>query len=406
MSDLPVLGLIIPSLNRADLLQGALQALNAQSNEFDKLIIIDNGNQGLEISGSHIECIVPEKNLGVAASWNLGVRSLFENPAVTHVMACNDDIELGKDQLLKIREKLSLHPDHWFFVGPFQWSVWVMSRQAIDVMAYEEGKWFDEGFFPAYFEDNDFHYRFDSLCPGRYMGDVAELEPEVKRISMTIKKDPRLNDGFARTRKYYINKWGGPPGNELRHPILGSDITYIYQKIQNWTAELKEHLILLNRYAEKATTVTEFGGCGCPSTWAILAGHPKKLSCYDLVPDNAAIAVEAAAKIQCNLEVFQQNILECFIDPTEVLFIDAVANYLFVFDTLALHASRVSQLIIIHGTVAYGHQDEFPDPNRSMQRQGVCGAILDFLERTEEGRDWRLKAHYPTLSGLTVLQRI
>jgi hypothetical protein len=83
-----------------------------------------------------------------------------------------------------------------------------------------------------------------------------------------------------------------------------------------------------------------------------------------------------------------------------------VGNYEFLLATLNLHASQVTRHIIIHDTVIFGHCDEFPDPNRSLQRQGMCAAILDFLEHTPEGGRWKLKAHYPGNNGLTVLQRI
>jgi hypothetical protein len=73
--------------------------------------------------------------------------------------------------------------------------------------------YFDEGFYPAYFEDNDYHRRINLIDPDRYVGHLEALEPEVKRNSETIRRDPSLNQ-FPKSYDYYLRKWGGLPGSE------------------------------------------------------------------------------------------------------------------------------------------------------------------------------------------------
>lgn len=77
--------------------------------------------------------------------------------------------------------------------------------------------YFDENFFPAYFEDNDFCYRAGLAKEERYGFSQA---PFYHAGSTTIKKMPgtqaaRLQRYFQRNRVYYHKKWGGPPGEEV-----------------------------------------------------------------------------------------------------------------------------------------------------------------------------------------------
>jgi hypothetical protein len=71
---------------------------------------------------------------------------------------------------------------------------------------------FDEGFYPAYFEDNDFCYR----CRLAEIPRVTDhfFSPEVYRNSMTIDKDGSLNTNFDTNKEKFAIKWGGEPGKE------------------------------------------------------------------------------------------------------------------------------------------------------------------------------------------------
>jgi hypothetical protein len=43
------------------------------------------------------------------------------------------------------------------------------------------------------------------------------LNPVIYRNSMTIAKNPSLNNRFMEYRQNYINKWGGLPNDEKYH---------------------------------------------------------------------------------------------------------------------------------------------------------------------------------------------
>jgi GT2 family glycosyltransferase len=69
---------------------------------------------------------------------------------------------------------------------------------------------FDEGFDPAWHEDNDYHRRIRlSGC------EAGALAPYWHFRNGTIRTDPSrraaaLNGGFDRSRSYYARKWGAP----------------------------------------------------------------------------------------------------------------------------------------------------------------------------------------------------
>jgi GT2 family glycosyltransferase len=206
------LSICIPTLCCPDLLADSVEVLIPQLEEGDVIQILDNGNALSEksfppASRARLRVFREARNLGVAASWNKLLRYSFPN--FEWVLMLNDDIALGTEQLKVIRERLAISADKWFLTGPYYWSVFAIRREC-----FLKVGGFDEHFFPAYFEDNDFYRRIQLLDPSKYQGNVAEFEPGVKRNSETIRRMPELNHRFEENRKYYIQKWGGPPEAE------------------------------------------------------------------------------------------------------------------------------------------------------------------------------------------------
>ena len=66
------IGLGIPTLNRYDLLNIPLRKYVS---DFD-VYLVDNGNQNIQQDNCKI--FVQEKNIGVAASWNILCREIFK----------------------------------------------------------------------------------------------------------------------------------------------------------------------------------------------------------------------------------------------------------------------------------------------------------------------------------------
>lgn len=222
------MNIVIPTINRKDLLLELLTNINTQLEQFDKLLIIDNGNQDIMpdinnwelVNQNKVEIYLPGKNLGVSGSWNYGI-NIFRNSG--HILFINDDVVIGNNQLNQVNEFLSNHI-FWLLTGNSLWSMFTMSKECWEYFLQKDGYVFDENFFPAYFEDNDMHYRIQLAYeviynqhiqyPNEFHAGAIEMNPEIFRNSMTINKDSSLNNNFGKNERYYIQKWGGRPGHE------------------------------------------------------------------------------------------------------------------------------------------------------------------------------------------------
>lgn len=193
---IPVLG--VPVLNRPDLLYKMLASVDVQVGQ---VIVIDNSSNGANVE--NLICpgamfVAPHMNLGVAASWNFIIRS-FPNASWWAIV--NSDIVFAPGDLAKLAETMETRGEMAFLRTP---SVIGISPETIEKTGY-----FDENFYPAYYEDNDYVYRAGltgttiSVLPAGY-----EHEQ-----SATIRSDTHLWAENQRTfpinGEYYVRKWGG-----------------------------------------------------------------------------------------------------------------------------------------------------------------------------------------------------
>jgi GT2 family glycosyltransferase len=194
----------IPTINRADLLN---EALAKYFNDFKDthIAICDNGKQDILTREEIFMIYRPEQNLGVSGSWNM-LMDYADKINATHVLMLNDDIYLGRtEHEIKMVIKNNINSD---FINSFQnWCSYILK---IDMWKKVGG--FDTEFFPAYFEDNSFDYKMTLVNAEKSW--TSFLDPIVYRNSMTIAKDPTLNQKFAQNRQMYIDMWGGLPTQE------------------------------------------------------------------------------------------------------------------------------------------------------------------------------------------------
>lgn len=96
-------------------------------------------------------------------------------------------------------------------------SAFMVSKELWDVVGE-----FDEVFFPAYFEDNDYHYRMKLadyaavvLPPALFLHFGSGTQNEANEDKTPIVPGP----AFEKNRLSYARKWGGVPGSEIyTHP--------------------------------------------------------------------------------------------------------------------------------------------------------------------------------------------
>jgi GT2 family glycosyltransferase len=195
----------IPTLNRADLLNEALEKYFEDFKDTE-IFIVDNGNQSIITREEKFAIYRPTENLGVAKSWNM-IMDYANKVDATHVLMLNDDIYLGRtEHEIKMVMRNNQNAD---FIHSFQnWCSYILT---VDIWK-KAGK-FDEEFFPAYFEDNSFDYKMTLINAKKTW--TSFLDPFLYRNSMTIAKDPALNNRFAQNRATYIEMWGGLPTKEI-----------------------------------------------------------------------------------------------------------------------------------------------------------------------------------------------
>jgi GT2 family glycosyltransferase len=182
--------LIVPVLNRYDLLERMVSSIDYP---VAHLLIIDNGASTVmeDISIDVPDCVehttyLPmPANLGVAGSWNLGIKSF---PYADRWFIASNDVRFGPGALERLsearRDEITLSGDF-----PF-WQAFCVGYEAVRRLGL-----FDEGFFPAYFEDNDYRRRAEHAGVTITKLDV----PMTHDNSSTINSDDMLRQRNAST---------------------------------------------------------------------------------------------------------------------------------------------------------------------------------------------------------------
>lgn len=148
-------------------------------------------------------------NLGVAPGWNKLCKLAFDRGCDAIVIA-NDDIILDPPTLPSTVLSLQ-HADFVACPGQNMFSFFGITRKL-----YEAVGEFDENFWPAYYEDNDYDYRMKLAGFSRYT--LAE-SGFFHQGSATLKNytEEQMNahhHNFGKNRTYYASKWGGLPHYE------------------------------------------------------------------------------------------------------------------------------------------------------------------------------------------------
>jgi GT2 family glycosyltransferase len=208
--------LLIPTLSRFDLLKRLLESEKKQTKRVDDIIVVDNSGGKLKIKD--VNNIIPAHNIGVAGSWNIGLSLNFKGDHL--LIICNDDNLLKPKAIEELVLLAKKNPEHGFFSslsGGF--SLFALRPSiAVNTVGY-----FDEGFYPAYFEDNDYHYRMklNNLDFIKTQEEIYELGvkgegSQTLNSDMTSDLDRRaIHIGFQSNQLRYEAKWGGKPSEEI-----------------------------------------------------------------------------------------------------------------------------------------------------------------------------------------------
>jgi GT2 family glycosyltransferase len=199
----------IPTINRADLLAESLADIAANQPDVE-VLVADNGGQTLsgllKSFGLRFVLFENKQNLGVAGSWNQ-LASFAFNRGHDWAWVVNDDIVLGATTG-EVEDALSRHEAApRLLVAPKARYGSFMLPKAV----WEAVGVFDEQFFPAYCEDDDYEERLDRA--GLESVPEAVLEPRRFRRMSSSARDAKLYD-YEKAKARLVAKWG--PEIELR----------------------------------------------------------------------------------------------------------------------------------------------------------------------------------------------
>jgi hypothetical protein len=194
-----------------------------------------------------------------------------------------------------------------------------------------------------------------------------------------------------------------------------------YVELSKIPSDINEHLETLKKYTEECDIVIEMGVRSIVSTWAFLAGNPKKLISLDLFNPvdfgaNLQEVYDAALNSGIDFSFVQKDSLVYDIEKCDLLFIDTWHDFLQLKKELTRHHSKVNKYIILHDTVSHGYVDEkttgtfeYAAEMRKLNTSetnlpvGICPAIEEFLYHNKNWVIWEKMANN---NGLTVLKRI
>jgi GT2 family glycosyltransferase len=191
--------LIVPILNQPELLDAMLGSID---HPVDRIVIIDNGDvldAGWLTRNPQYRVIQPGHNLGVAASWNLGMKA---TPQAPWWLIVNHDIAFGPGDLAHLEEVVNPGAAAiYYMLGMASFAI---TRHTVNVIGL-----FDEGFVNGYDEDLDYARRADLAGLPRFEAGFTGTHAG----SATIMADPALRawNGLSHSANdhYYAQKWGG-----------------------------------------------------------------------------------------------------------------------------------------------------------------------------------------------------
>lgn len=190
----------------------------------------------------------PGWNIGTCRAWNYCLATAFIKRGYDGVLIVNDDLELTDHRTIDMfAERLATNPRKMWFVKDRGFSGVCIPKIVAEEIALPDGTFFDEAFYPAYYEDNDAFRRFTLV------GIEWEHVPVESRHvgSASLKMNQAFADAnavaFRLNTEYYKAKWGGVPHNEQfvvpwnggRPPMPGT--------IERLPARVRE--VLEHRYA-------------------------------------------------------------------------------------------------------------------------------------------------------------
>lgn len=143
------------------------------------------------------------ENLGIAGSWNKGLR-----------VGCNWTLLLSAAMyfptgLEEIQNQIISHgpSDYGVRIDDHSFHAFAMHRRLVDFVGE-----FDEGFYPMEYEETDYRHRMKLVGIDWY--DLPTIKTDAICVGSTIAGQEGFVPKSDSPRLHYLSKWGGDPGEE------------------------------------------------------------------------------------------------------------------------------------------------------------------------------------------------
>jgi hypothetical protein len=209
----PYVAVGIPTIASGTPLEHCVGSILRQHWVAHDIVLIENGSGASTAvanwASQGIETHRPPANMGVAASWNYACKRAWARGRRA-ILLVNDDVVLAdRYTFFHLWKAVERDSRHLYLLGNQRFAAFCVTRTV-----WEEVGAFDEGFWPAYYEDCDWHYRVRLAgIPGSELGIPLEHVGGASRGA-----DPELQALVERTfpmnAQRYVRKWGGQPDHE------------------------------------------------------------------------------------------------------------------------------------------------------------------------------------------------
>ena len=209
--------LIVPVLNRFDLFTRMVNSIDVEIKPY----VMNNY----------------DTNYGVSSAWNKGIAAAIKDK-YRYAIISNDDVVFSSKSLQSLYDSL-IDSDAVMIGANSEKDICghgkITQQQVVDLCKEKKIKfrgdtycfaidmqtlvkkcgWFDENFFPAYFEDVDMKQRIKLANLKRYIDTNVYIYHHGSKTQTFDPKKPVVSEEvFSKNAERYVNKWGGLEGYE------------------------------------------------------------------------------------------------------------------------------------------------------------------------------------------------
>ena len=179
------------------------------------------------------DIIIPKFNMGVSASWNFFINRYINRDGEVYIS--QDDIQFNGGSLARSVELINGELNHSDCILGFSWGFFNLKKSGFEKLGY-----FDENFYPAYYEDADYCYRVklhNDISSEKFSFGFLDRNWFIHEGSASRLNEDRTkyNTEIGIAANYYVEKWGGFQNSEkFINPYNSNILSY-----KNWISNYK-----------------------------------------------------------------------------------------------------------------------------------------------------------------------